>query len=433
MNPSDRADAAARALDLLPPDDPARGDPRMARDPGLVAEARATREATADLWLAVSPLRAAPPEVLHAVLEKVKGSEPAAPVRSPRLGRWLAASGWAAAALVAFVLWPKRGTAPESTTSVVDATPRGNTFRDGDAPATAAGTRAGRTRRHQDLVALRESVERLREDRDADAPRVMSLIAPGAARRTPEETRERVRAALASALRSSLELESGAPSDPAALVIERGWLPDGVEFPADGTLLRHRNFPEGSWRELGLRKSEAGDYYDPAREILWSRDPTGGGFLGIRNPDANLADFQEAEESEDEPNPGLRLEPEGFVIEDPVNRKAEVLIDNVPAPDEGNEQVVKWTDASGQVGTVSLTTLAGALGDSGGLESGQDTQNLSGGGWAVSASSVSPVWGEFKTVSLGLLGVGNLSSFQLVERPIVPNGTPERVIVDGGE
>jgi hypothetical protein len=47
MNPSDLGDATARALNLLPPGDPASSDPRLARDSQLVEEAKRARETVA--------------------------------------------------------------------------------------------------------------------------------------------------------------------------------------------------------------------------------------------------------------------------------------------------------------------------------------------------------------------------------------------------
>ena len=42
MHPTDLADATARALDLLDPEDLANSDPRMFRDPHLAGETRQT-------------------------------------------------------------------------------------------------------------------------------------------------------------------------------------------------------------------------------------------------------------------------------------------------------------------------------------------------------------------------------------------------------
>ena len=110
MSQTDREDAVARALDLLPPDDGAGSDPRLLRNPELVEEARATREAAADVWLATSPLRAAPSDVLHSIMARIEFQAPLAD-RSRGFFPWLAASGWAAAAIArsyASSSWPQR-------------------------------------------------------------------------------------------------------------------------------------------------------------------------------------------------------------------------------------------------------------------------------------------------------------------------------------
>ena len=100
MSRTEREDATAKALDILPSGDEARSDPRLLRDPELLDEARLTREAAADVWLAVSPLRAAPSDVLHAVMAKIDAKPPAA-AKVRRFTPWIAASGWAAAIAVA--------------------------------------------------------------------------------------------------------------------------------------------------------------------------------------------------------------------------------------------------------------------------------------------------------------------------------------------
>ncbi len=100
MSRTDREDAIAKALDILPPGDGARSDPRLMRDAELAEEARLTRETAADVWLAVSPLRAAPPDVLHNVMAKIDAKPPAV-AKTRRFTPWLAASGWAAAIAVA--------------------------------------------------------------------------------------------------------------------------------------------------------------------------------------------------------------------------------------------------------------------------------------------------------------------------------------------
>jgi hypothetical protein len=109
-------DATAKALDLLPYDDVGRSDPRLLRDAKCLEEIRVVQEAAADVWLATSPLRAAPPEVLSSLMAKVEARTPLAH-RHVKFFPWLAASGWVAAA-VTFLLWPRDGEKDSAVASV---------------------------------------------------------------------------------------------------------------------------------------------------------------------------------------------------------------------------------------------------------------------------------------------------------------------------
>lgn len=397
MKSEDMADATARALDLLAPGDSARSGPRYVRDPRLAEEMRSTREAAAAVWLAVSPLEVAPPEVLQAVLEEI--SPHTAPVGTTRRYLlWLAASGWAAAAVVAFLLWPK-------------SVPRDAQV--ADHPASVPQTQ----RLGQDLISpesaaesvrVRREIGRLQErlavvGRDAvRVPNVIGLRAPGAPRRTPEEMRARVQAILVGALRSALEAESGAPGDPADLVIERGWpVP-----PGDG-IVRHRHFPESAWRDLGLLRSADGGYFDPAGETIWWPDADGKTFLG-RKPTAgdDLAAFGLPPDLPDYPVTKPRAVPEGFVIQNPETGTAEVVIDQLPPPEPGMERFIVLTDAAGLATSFSVQNSA-------------STQ--------VNSST--------GTLVITLPSMNGLGNFQLIERSnLGPTsaGNGGRIIVESG-
>jgi hypothetical protein len=428
MSRTDREDAVARALDILPPGDEARSDPRLLRDPDLAEEARLTREAAADLWLAVSPLRAAPSDVLHSVMAKVSAT-PSSARRGRRFVPWLAASGWAAAAAVAIVLWPRGA-------ETISAPDKEVTARQGISPQreeavtgeSSSGKQAPDDRQlRKELMKLRGSLARINSEALLTAPRVMSLSSPGSVQRTPEEARERVWAVLTGALRSALEAESGAPGDPAALVIERGWLPEGVTAPEDGGVIRHRNFPEESWQELGLMKSDEGSYFDPVKNLVWTQDPEGRGFIGRKATEQdNLTVYKQADSTAAIAKNQPRTQPEGFVIEDPVTNKAQVVIDQVPAPAEGREQLVMWTDSSGSQGSMTVASSKGAV--------------------ALNAASArngvtAPMYFQSGTSNFGLMqgtmvfsipNSGGVRSFQLVESSIIPDGHPPRVIVKSG-
>ena len=435
MSRTDREDATARALDLLPPGDEARSDPRLLRDPELLDEARLTREAAADVWLAVSPLRAAPSDVLHAVMARIDAKPPAA-AKVRRFTPWIAASGWAAAVVVAVSLWPqaeKGGTTKvivEKEVREAGAAPQVQIVREAVGPRSAEKEDR---RLRSELMKLRGSLARLSDDAILTAPRVMSLNSPGGVERSPEEARARVWAVLTGALRTALEAESGAPNDPAALVIERGWLPDGVIAPEDGGVIRHRNFPESAWQDYGLLKSDEGTYYDPERELVWNKDEEGRGFIGRKATTGDdLTAFRTAEESPAVAANQVRTAPEGFVIEDPVTNKAEVVIDQVPAPAEGMEHHVVWKDSSGTEGKIKLGAAQAAYAQSGGggLKSaaGHAASPL-----VFQSPNVGPAQGPLSnTIVLTIPNSGGVKSFQLIESPVIPNGTPFRVIVQGG-
>lgn len=447
MSRTDREDATAKALDLLPPGDEARSDPRLLRDPELLDEARLTREAAADVWLAVSPLRAAPSDVLHAVMARIDAKPPAA-AKVRRFTPWLAASGWAAAVAVAVGLWP-RGKQGSGEIVVVERKPSAGqeSGRQGQADPKGVVT----IPEHEDrrlrgeLMKLRSSLERLNDDTFRTAARVMALSSPGGIERTPDEARDRVSSILMGALRSALEAESGAPGDPATLVIERGWLPDSVAAPAEGEVIRHRHFPEASWVDLGLLRSEDGAYFDPQKQVVWTRDEEGRGFIGrIAAAGEDLSIYKSATEAPALAVAESRTQPEGFLIEDPVDNVVNVLIDQLPPPSEGAEQVVVWEDSDGKKNEMPLSSAY--VPSSARSSSGQTTSSTTGNSNPVAGTAQSATSPTLQaTVSLDVLPVGNpativfsipnsggVKSFQLIERPCVPNGLPFKVIVRGG-
>lgn len=394
MKPDDLADATARALDLLPPTDPARTDPRFLRDAKLAREAHMTRETAADVWLAVSPLCVAPAEALHEIMETIRP-----PASNKFAGRkllpWLAASGWAAAAMVALLLWPRAAEQKATDERSVSAQPHDNPVAS-DFPTVARSSRP-----RDEILRLQTRLADMREARRGELPRVMSLNAPGSARRSAAEANQRIQAILTEALRSALEAESGAPTDPASLVIERGWPVGGVNVADDDAIIRHRNFPEHAWRELGLERSDSGDYFDPLHDMLWTKDPEGRGYLGRKiASEEELIGFHNGQEPANEPV-FPRTTPEGFIIENPLLKSAEVVIDQVPPPAEGSAQYFVWTDSTGAANSLPLTSVGGV-------------QNFSG------------------TLITTIPNSGNVTSFQLVERPLVPNGQSDRIIVESG-
>jgi hypothetical protein len=434
MTRPDREDAVARALDILPSGDPAASDPRLLRDPALLEEARAAREAAADVWLAVSPLRAAPPDVLHSVMDKIGLPQAVTPERKLKLAPLLAASGWAAAAAIAFCLWPREQPLQGPARVAVGQTPATkSTLRDPESPLARSSTTGHETARQEnEIERLRKRVAALREIEASAAPRIMSLTAPGVPRRSPEETNQRLSSALVAALKNTLELESGAPGDPATLVIQRGWLPEGLAAPEEGQAIRHLNFPEEAWQENQLLRAADGSYLDPARQIVWTREGTGTTFVGRKTTaQTDIAAYKQPEETETIAAVATRTEPEGFVIEDPLTNQAEVVIDQVPPPAEGNQHKIIWYDASGASGTIPVNSLA-SLGVNAPFSGSQGSyhSNNNGGASATHSASVTPL-SAAGMLLFTIPNVGGLTSFQLVESPIIPNGTPPKIIVEG--
>lgn len=448
MKGTDREDAVARALDLLPTDDPARSDPRLVRDAALVEEARATREAAADLWLAVSPLRAAPPDLLSSVMAKI-GLPVMAASRRQRYFPWIAASGWAAAAVVAVSLWPPRhaqgplpvvaaGQAPAKSPALA-----GNPVFPVFPPG--AETRPPERQQRDELMRLRNIMADLREEQEVSAPRVMSLSAPGSIEPTPEEAREQVWGALTHALRRSLVAGRGPASAGGGqnLFFDVG-LPEASAFVDGETVLMHLNFPEDSWQEFGLLRSDEGSYYDPAQQVLWVPDAAGFGFFGKKTPEAQIDPefYKAASEVQDIASVERRSEAKGYVVEDPLTKKAEVFVNGVLPPEEGNKQLLKWTDAAGNCGELEVGIMAASAGANPGMLIAQGSSVLAVPNGAsafhrlshpkIQVNSASGAQGTIMIMA-SLSNASSLASFELVEVPVAANSKkPTRVIVAGG-
>ena len=435
MKSTDSANATARALDLLPQGDPAASDPRLLRAPHLIEEARLTRETAAEVWLAVSPLHVAPPEVLQAIMTEIA---PQTSTRKPGNREFLigiAAAGWAAAAVLLVCLWPQSDARRDPDISHSHPVPQ-ETLSESQAPpdSSSVARSSHDSRLRKEIVRLQTRLAEANAGSKPGIARVIALHPPGASARSPEDSQRRIQFILTNALRAALEAESGAPSDPASLVIDRGWPAGGPPIPDDGGMVRHRNFPEQSWKELGLLRSEDGSYYDASSSMIWTPDPFGSGFIGRkRNDTDNLAGFHAGDKgATTTPIPKPRTQPEGFIVENPAEHNVEVVIDQVPPPVEGSGHVIVLTDSSGNVETIPVTPapeeesqIAGNCGLAGGTTTIPTGlfQNLGSTSFVSTNSAGTLIF----TIPSG----AGLGSFQLVERPLVPNGQPDRVIVEG--
>jgi hypothetical protein len=434
MKPTDLADATARALDLLDAEDLANSDPRIFRDPELARETRQTREAAAEVWLAVSPFRVAPAEVLQELMAEIAPSSPASPQHHRKMMPWLAVSGWAAAAALAFFLWPAPSV-PQAQTRENSRTPTVTATNSTAEPYFPSTQTPRESPLRKEITRLQKRLASVQQPPSSQSPRVIHLTAPGTARRTAAESRQRVHSILTEALRSAMELESTSPADSAELVIERGWLPGGLPLPADGGVIRHRHFPEQAWHEMGLLRSTEGEYLDAAAKTLWSAAPDGRGFIGRK-----LAVNEDVTRFTDTPSPvttstaKLRTAPEGFIIESPIDHKMEVVIDQVPQPEPGSQQVVVLTDSSGKTQTIPLTPPAPPpqenekrlIEPTPNLVAWNDRLNESPGMYFQNTS----IMGS-GTIILSLDGITDLNSFQFVSYPLSDTGLPAKIIVEG--
>ncbi|WP_193214853.1 hypothetical protein [Luteolibacter marinus] len=425
-------DATARALDILPTGDDAHGDPRLLRDERMAKVARDVGECAAEVWLATSPVRAAPADVLASVMKKVEAEAPLAQ-KNVRFFPWLAASGWVAAA-IAVALWPRESAslvAPEVTVPVAGDRPTKAFPREPvelDQPRVGG---QGPRRRREELQRMQSRLAAMDDQALSVGPRVLALGVPGHINPTVSATRQRVLEILKSALLSTMEAESGAPDDPAWLVIERGWLPEGLVIPSDG-VIRHRHFPESQWRELALMRSDDGAYYDASREMVWVEDPEGRGYIGRRVVEEDdLSVFRAGDEVEEELLPPMRIEPEGYLIENPGTNLAEVVIDQVPPPEPGSEQFVVWTDGSGAESMMKVDHPA-VIDDQEDaafvpVESVQEQVIEHGRGHGRGRGRGQGA----ATMVISIPNSGGVVAFKLIERPVQANGGPDKVIVAG--
>lgn len=370
MSSADHEDAVARSLDFLPENDQAWTDPRFVKNRRLAEEARTAREAAIDVWLTVSPLRATPPDILGRIMEQVAPEvKPVLPARRARYVRWtLGIGGWAAAAVLLILPYFDRAGHPDPGAGKLrlfpdpaGAPPVAKTL---DRPGVAPSFPRDREQAmREQITRLTKAVQRQQDTRVF--PKVKSLSTPGSVAENPSDTQQRLRRMLVNALRSSLEARTGAPGDSSSLVIERGWIPPGMHPLTDGETIRHRNFPEDSWQELGLWRTEGGAYYDPANDILWQPDPEGRGFIGRRSTEADDLTGDGEVDGVAEGRPFTQSEPSGFLIENPENSSIDVIIEGVAPAPEGSSHYLVWTNPDGttqeQIVTEEMFSPSGTL------------------------------------------------------------------------
>jgi hypothetical protein len=186
-----------------------------------------------------------------------------------------------------------------------------------------------------------------------------------------------------------------------------------------------------------LLRAPDGSYLDQARQIVWTREGTGGSvFVGRKTTgETDIAAYKPPDEADPVVALANRTEPEGFVVEDPVNGNAEVLIDQVPQPAEGTRHEIIWQDASGASGSIPVNSVAaanraGGFSAPGGPHFYGNSAAQAGGAGNASLTPISAGGMMLFTIP----NVNGLTSFQLVEVPLIPTSTsvPARIIVSGG-
>ncbi|NJM37821.1 MAG: hypothetical protein HC845_08190 [Akkermansiaceae bacterium] len=132
--------------------------------------------------------------------------------------------------------------------------------------------------------------------------------------------------------------------------------------------------------------------------------------------------------------------PEGFVIENPIDNTAEVFIENLPPPAEGNKQVLVLRDESGKSENIPIETIASTTPSALTLDGNWiDSTSLDFIGFLQPSGTnisrdnfVYMSHGHGSPVTFTLGNLGNGFSIQVVESPIIPSGSPSTVILDAG-
>ena len=280
-------------------------------DDPIPADTEESRQALTLLWLAESnPLSAAPEDSLANIRARLELPRPQ-PLR--RTGPWraaFAAGGWAAAACLALLLWQQHGPSSKTPVPVTAGTPvpggKGPLpHRERPAPRPAAEsvvvqplTDPAELRRQ--LAGVRSALTgQGRDNAGIHRPVIRELRPPGAA--VPASGQDRVLDLIATALESDLNRRSARPNS-REVVIESGWANWASVMPGDVTF-RHRQFPASRWQELGLLRSPAGQFFDPASGWLWTPEPGSPDYTGQpAPPDLDRALFAAADSGKSPPS-----------------------------------------------------------------------------------------------------------------------------------
>ena len=325
--------------------------------PDDVATAREVQDVAALTWLAVAHLQPAPESIWRGVQSQIIPTGTSNPTRS----RWqfpITYGGWAAAAALA-VCWWLQGKPPailpgfknisHEGLKVIETTIVKKTSPDSTQPS---GQEDSSLR--DELLQLRQRLANAARQPDIPGlhrPAIVDLRAPGQTEGAPSPggAAARLQQLVTRALQRDLILRDS--RDGSDIVLERGW-PTTNWLPNDsGHTIRHLSFPADRWEELGLWKSAA-LFYDPATSLTWAPAPDGLGYLGSVTPTSpDPGGFtkprpkQELAAPSTAPKP--QSKPSGYLVSEPGNADATLLLSDLPPLPEGGQQFVIASNANG--------------------------------------------------------------------------------------
>ncbi len=351
-------DLTLRALDRLSPEEIRELESKLADDPHLAADLRATEDTIAAIWHAASPLVPAPSGSFREIQARLH------PVRQRHFkGKAIAIGGWAAALALFAVLMERPQTARPS--AVVSQEQPVAVGRESEMPAVPNTPRTGwandtpQRKLRETVLALQQELQATRSG--STGPRIRMLRPPAtndsAAASDPlRALRDLLTAALTEDLARRTEL-------PTTLTVENGWTPAAFASLPVGSVVRHRSFPVEDFADYGLLTAANGDFYDPVTHLVWSPAEDGGGYLGkLAEISQDLTVFK-APSPDPAPGTSRKLpseilaeslpvvdgnplptpDPSGYLVEGADAEESTLIIGNLPTTDP-NSQLIASVD-----------------------------------------------------------------------------------------
>lgn len=327
------------------------------------AEAEAHRRSLTLAWLAeTSPIEAAPSDSLSRIRQELGLNETAHSRKNNRTWPFLAAAGWAAAAFVALLLWPREDTVNISETINHEEKPKNSAVNPDIETQRQRPIQGGTISPIENSAELRQRITVLRSQLRNETnvrpgvhrPVILELRPPGKSPRSG--SREHILDIIATALEN--DLNRSADGDPGEVIIESGWAKWAKsEMPQD-TIFRHRDFPVDRANELGLSTGPNGQFFDTSTGLLWTPDPETGDYTGRTAPaELDRTAFVESPPVIEKPSPMSSpvAEPSGYLVGDSDGQTI-VAMTNLPAVrDDASVELVAYS-ASGVSTAFSVPT-----------------------------------------------------------------------------